>query len=112
MPSKDEIESWVHDLSNGLLQFDEKKNKIGAQDDQRVDYNENWPWTPSDPGIGHVALYFALSSTLESKEIPYFAPEVTKQSPWPFEISSWKDTELEDPPCGRYEDQDSNFSKG
>ena len=26
VPSKDEIESWVHDLSNGLLQFDEKKN--------------------------------------------------------------------------------------
>jgi hypothetical protein len=33
-----------------------------------------------------VALYFALSSTLESKENPYFAPEVAKQSPWPFEI--------------------------
>ena len=26
VPSKDEIESRVHDLSNGLLQFDEKKN--------------------------------------------------------------------------------------
>ena len=88
-----------------------KKIKIGAQDDQRVDYNENFhlkkfpknrPWTPSDPGIGHVALYFALLSTLECKELPYFFPEVAKQSPWPFEISSWKDTELElivDLPC-------------
>ena len=28
MPSKDEIESRVHDLSNGLLQFDEKKIKL------------------------------------------------------------------------------------
>ena len=27
-PSKDEIESWVHDFSNGLLQFDEKKIKL------------------------------------------------------------------------------------
>ena len=63
--------------------------------EKKLNWCSGWPWTPSDPGIGHVALYFALSSTLESKENPYFAPEVAKQSPWPFEISSWKDTELE-----------------
>ena len=82
MPSKDEIESRVHDLSNGLLQFDEKKIKLVLRMTKESTITLNsFPIKsdhelPRTPGIGHVALYFALSSTLESKEIPYFAPEV------------------------------------
>ena len=53
-----------------------------------------------DRGLG--SGFINATPTLDCKEIPYFAPEVAKQSPWPFEISSWKDTELElivDLPC-------------